>query len=140
MTGPSPTPSSDRTLGQVLHEAREAGGQGRPRPWPPLPWAERDPGLKALDEEMAGAVAAVVRDRFRAALRERITRALREHYLAGISCDRARHEDNPVCACSRVFLGWHPSVGAAVEAWIGHVMEAAGQERTDEKEARDGTA
>ncbi|HEV2451644.1 MAG TPA: hypothetical protein VGS62_06940, partial [Streptosporangiaceae bacterium] len=25
-------------------------------------------------------------------------------------------------------LGWHPSVGAAVDAWIGHVMEAAGGE------------
>ena len=54
--------------------------------------------------------------------------ALREHYLAGISCDHARKEDNPVCACSRVFLGWHPSVGEAVEAWIGHVMEVAGGE------------
>jgi hypothetical protein len=54
--------------------------------------------------------------------------ALREHYLAGITCDRAREEDNPVCACSRVFLGWHPSVGEAVEAWIGHVMEVVSDE------------
>lgn len=109
-----------RTLGEVLHRARVAGGEQRPRPWPPEKWADRDPQLRALDEAMAGAVAAAVRERFR--------HALREHYLAGITCDRARKEDNPVCACSRVFLGWHPSVGEAVEAWIGHVMEAAGSE------------
>ena len=52
--------------------------------------------------------------------------ALREHYLAGIGCDHARKEDNPVCACSRVFLGWHTSKEAAVTAWVEHVMEVAG--------------
>jgi len=49
---------------------------------------------------------------------------LREHYLTGITCDHERGMDNPVCACSREFLGWHPSVGAAVEAWIGHVLRS----------------
>ena len=82
---------------------------------------------------MAAAVAEVVR----AEVRGRFGQALREHYLAGISCDRARHEDNPVCACSRVFLGWHPSVGEAVEAWIAHVMDVAGSEEAGAEPAPD---
>ena len=49
---------------------------------------------------------------------------LREHYLAEVICDHERKMDNPVCACSRVNLGWHPSVGAAVEAWIEHVLRS----------------
>jgi hypothetical protein len=53
---------ADKTLGEVLHEAREAGGQKRPRPWPPESWADRDPRLRALDEAMASAVAAAVRE------------------------------------------------------------------------------
>jgi hypothetical protein len=48
---------------------------------------------------------------------------LRDHYLAQVICGHDRQQDNPVCACSRVFLGWHPSVGAAVDAWIDHVAE-----------------
>ncbi len=47
---------------------------------------------------------------------------LRRHYLTEIICDHERELDNPVCACSLVNLGWHPSVGAAVEAWIDHVL------------------
>lgn len=47
---------------------------------------------------------------------------LREHYLFAITCDHERKQDNPICACSRIFLGWHPTVGAAVDAWIEHVM------------------
>ena len=70
---------------------------------------------------IAGAVAAEVRGRFGG--------VLREHYLAGITCDGAQERDNPVCGCSRVFLGWHPSVGEAREAWIRHVMEVAGGDR-----------
>jgi hypothetical protein len=50
---------------------------------------------------------------------------LKQHYLAGIECDHERKMDNPRCACSLVFLGWHPSVGEAVDAWIEHVMEVA---------------
>ena len=59
----------DRTLGQVLHEARIAGGEARPRPWPPEDWAERDPRLQALDEAMAAAVEAAVRERIAGDLR-----------------------------------------------------------------------
>ena len=60
--------ADDRTLGQVLHEARQAGGAGRPRPWPPEDWADRDPRLRAIDEAMAAAVEAVVRERISAAI------------------------------------------------------------------------
>lgn len=56
---------------------------------------------------------------------ERVRGALREHYLAEVICDHEQKIDNPRCACSLVDLGWHPSVGAAVGAWIDHVMEVA---------------
>lgn len=116
------------SLGEVLHRAREAGNAVRIRPLIPEDWADRDPRLQALDEAMAAAVAAVVRERFRA--------ALREHYLAGITCDGAQERDNPVCGCSRVFLGWHPSVGEAREAWIRHVLGVVDRDKiSDEKEA-----
>jgi len=66
--------ADDRTLGEVLHEARVAGGVQRPRPWPPEDWADRDPRLQALDEAMAAAVEAVVRKRVAAEQRERASR------------------------------------------------------------------
>lgn len=50
---------------------------------------------------------------------------LKEHYLTGVVCDQERKMDKPSCSCSRVNLGWHPSVGAAVDAWIDHVVEVA---------------
>lgn len=52
----------------------------------------------------------------------RLVVALRSHYLASITCDHERQQDNPICACSLVHLGWHASVGAAVDAWIDHVL------------------
>lgn len=54
---------------------------------------------------------------------------LKRHYLAQIVCDHERKMDNPVCACSLVNLGWHPSVGEAVDAWIEHVIEQTELER-----------
>jgi hypothetical protein len=50
---------------------------------------------------------------------------LREHWLHAMECDHETKQDKPHCACSRVDLGWHPSVGAAVEAWLEHVVVAA---------------
>lgn len=50
---------------------------------------------------------------------------LRGHYLSHVTCNEETHRDNPVCACSTVNLGWHLSVGDAVEAWIQHVIEEA---------------
>lgn len=41
---------------------------------------------------------------------------LKQHYLADIECDHERRMDKPRCACSLVDLGWHPSVGHAVDA------------------------
>ena len=51
---------------------------------------------------------------------------LRAHYLAQITCDHEQGADQPVCACSVVNLGWHGSVGLAVEAWLDHVLAMAG--------------
>jgi hypothetical protein len=96
-----------------------------------LPWDKRTRfPEQEVDMRGAWAVAGAVEGKLRA--------ALREHYLAGISCDRARNEDTPVCSCSQVFLGWHRGRRPAVEAWIGHVMEMADrdggeQERSDEE-------
>ena len=74
----------DKTLGQILHEAREAGGQQRPRPWPPLPWTERDPALKELDEAMAAAVEAAVLERFNAVLPEGAQRPVTPELLTAL--------------------------------------------------------
>lgn len=65
------------------------------------------------------------RQAVRGAERDRWLAVLRDHYLAGVECDPVRKLDNPVCGCSRVFLGWHPSIGAARQAWLGHVDEIA---------------
>lgn len=59
--------------------------------------------------------------------RERWLAVLADHYLAGIECDPERKLDNPVCGCSRVFLGWHPSIGEARQAWIDHVAGLASE-------------
>ena len=56
---------------------------------------------------------------------ERLEAALREHWLANVECDHEARQDKPWCACSRVDLGWHSNVGAAVEAWIQHVLSIA---------------
>lgn len=60
-------------------------------------------------------------ERLLAGERRQWTTALADHYLMSVECDAERKLDNPVCGCSRVFLGWHPSIGEARQAWIGHV-------------------
>lgn len=50
---------------------------------------------------------------------------LKRHFLARIACDHVYGRINPVCACSPVNLGWHRSVGQAVDAWIAHVVEVS---------------
>lgn len=57
------------------------------------------------------------------------TRVLKDHYLVTVECDHERGQDRPVCACSRVDLGWHPSVGHAVEAWTDHLAALGEMER-----------
>lgn len=46
---------------------------------------------------------------------------LRQHWLRAMECDHETKQDKPHCSCSQVDLGWHPSIGAAVEAWLAHV-------------------
>ena len=75
-TGPS-VPVSGKSPGQRLHEARQAGGARRPRPWPVEDWEDRDEQLRALDEEMAEA--ASVPERERAERAEAKLAALRKH-------------------------------------------------------------
>jgi hypothetical protein len=48
---------------------------------------------------------------------------LREHWLASIVCDHEAKTDTAVCSCSQWADTPHPSVGAAVDAWIEHVFE-----------------
>ena len=60
--------------------------------------------------------------------RERIRAVLREHYLTMIICDHENKLDNPGCACSRVFLGWHPTVAGAADAWIAHALAVGDDE------------
>ena len=60
--------------------------------------------------------------------------ALQQHYLSEIVCDHERKMDNPRCACSLVDLGWHPSVGAAVQAWVDHVLTVVAPARAGKLE------
>lgn len=48
---------------------------------------------------------------------------LTEHYLAGIDCDHEAKTDRARCACSMVALPVCPTVGAAVQSWIDHVLD-----------------
>lgn len=52
-----------------------------------------------------------------------IRSVLKGHYLALLECDPEAETDQAYCWCSLVDLGVHPSVGAAVDSWIDHVME-----------------
>ena len=54
--------------------------------------------------------------------RRQIADVLRDHFLAEMVCDHERERDNPRCACSRVHLGWYPTVVEAAEGWIAHVL------------------
>jgi hypothetical protein len=55
----------------------------------------------------------------------RLRTVLREHWLVSVGCDHDAGTDTPVCACSRVSLGTHPNVQAAVDAWVAHVLDVA---------------
>jgi hypothetical protein len=128
-------PDPREPLGRIVHEARSAFAAAARPHYIPATWEQRLPEQRELDMQIGSVVAEIVAAKLRT--------ALRDHYLAGISCDRGRNEDNPVCSCSQVFLGWHRGRRPAVEAWISHVMEMADrdggeQERADEKEAGHG--
>lgn len=56
-------------------------------------------------------------------MRERFEKTLREHWLTGIQCDEATGTDVASCYCAVWCSGRQPNVGAAVKAWVEHVME-----------------
>lgn len=80
--------------------------------------SERD----RLRDQLAEAVNPTAADYDHAAAILQLRSVLKEHYLQGVTCDPQAKQDNPVCQCSRVHLGWHPSIGQAVDAWIDHVL------------------
>ncbi len=61
-------------------------------------------------------------DRARQEVLEEVRAGLATHWLAQIECDHDAEQDRPICGCSEVDLGWHPSVGAAVDHWIDHFL------------------
>ena len=63
-----------------------------------------------------------------AAKLERLPQLLKDHYLTGIQCDPIKKMDWPTCQCSMVDLGWHPSIGEAVDAWVAHLLKELGDE------------
>ena len=81
--------TDDRTLGQVLHEARQSAGEQRPRPWPIEDWKDRGPQLQAVDEAMAAAVEAAAMER------------LRTHEHEWTRCPECKQPGQP-CPCSGV--------------------------------------
>jgi hypothetical protein len=57
---------------------------------------------------------------------------LREHWLHAIECDHEKKVDRPICACSKVNLGWHASVGLAVETWLMHLQGVVNESAVSE--------
>ena len=69
--------------------------------------------LPAIEADLAKA---------RARMKNPLRKVLTDHYLAGIECDHEAKTDKASCACSMVALPVCPSVGAAVQSWIDHVL------------------
>lgn len=122
-SGARPDPVPGEGLGPFVHRVRLDFNAGLERPFGLVPWDERHPRQRELDERIGETVAAVVR----ASVRGAFGHVLREHYLAGIARGGAPERCNPVCACSAPFR-LYPSTGRAVEAWIGHVMDVVSTE------------
>ena len=55
----------------------------------------------------------------------RLRHSLFDHYLVHIECAHEVQQDRAICACSRVDLGFHLTVGDAVRSWIEHVIDKA---------------
>ncbi len=49
--------------------------------------------------------------------------ALREHWLTGIHCDHDTKTDTATCYCTIWRSEPMPTVGAALDAWIDHLLE-----------------
>jgi hypothetical protein len=56
--------------------------------------------------------------------RSRLQAVLRGHWLTGIVCDHETKTDRATCWCTTWQCEPQPSVGAAVERWIEHVLDA----------------
>lgn len=56
------------------------------------------------------------------AILNRLRETLREHWITSIGCDHAAGTDTPSCSCSQWKGPTVNSVGAAVNAWIEHVL------------------
>lgn len=95
-----------------------------------IPWDRMEDWAKDLQCRHVRVVAEVIAPALRAGALRGLADVLAKHYLAEVACDHERREDNPRCACSLVHLGWHPSVGQAVDAWIEHVLTML-RERAD---------
>jgi DnaJ-class molecular chaperone len=53
---------------------------------------------------------------------DEIKTRLREHWITGIICDHDAKTDRATCSCSLWRSSPMPNVGAAVNAWIEHVL------------------
>ena len=58
-------------------------------------------------------------------INEGLPEVLRNHFPMGVECDHAAKRDRMPCACASWHAEWQPTYGAAVKAWIAHVMEVA---------------
>lgn len=56
-----------------------------------------------------------------------IRSALRNHWVTTLICDHVNKTDRVVCACSEWLSEPHPTVGAAIDAWVEHVMIAVAE-------------
>ena len=69
---------------------------------------------RSIVKNAIGAPAQCALDQFR--------KRLREHWITGIVCDHEAKTDRATCSCSRWRCDPLPNVGAAVNAWIDHVL------------------
>jgi hypothetical protein len=55
---------------------------------------------------------------------DKFRNVLREHWISGIICDHVSKTDRATCSCSLWRSDPKPNIGAAVDAWIDHVLES----------------
>lgn len=55
-------------------------------------------------------------------VRERLRSVLKEHWITSVNCDKQESMNRASCSCSLLVGHRVPSVGAAVDEWIEHVL------------------
>lgn len=55
-------------------------------------------------------------------VRERLRSVLKEHWITSVNCDKQESMNHASCSCSLLVGHRVPSVGAAVDEWIEHVL------------------